>query len=1381
MTMLRWRLSLWIALAFAAAAQRAPADTTQTWTIPRFSEDPSALCEIGSHLSPPAGTAVAVLDDEEGYVFDQQGRNVDTKYVVYKILTQDGVDGWDDVQLEWEPWHENRPAIRARVITPDKVVHPLDPKTITDSPASGDDDKVYSDRRVLRAPLPAIAPGSLVEVEEVITENSPIFDGGVVFSYYFGRFAPVQHTRLTIDAPASLPLKYTMQLLPDLQPTRTETNGEVHLVFERGPMDALEEAEPNLPSDAAHFPQVIFSTASSWRQVAQSYGAIVDRQIAAGGVGSIVNGLIKGKDARDQKLAALTQYLAKEVRYTGVEFGDASITPRSPSETLQRRFGDCKDKATLLVAMLRAAGIPSYVALLNVGNRQDVPADYPGMGLFDHAIVYVPGSPDLWIDTTDEYARLGELPSGDQGRLTLVTRDSTDSLASIPVGPSTENMDLEKREFYLAENGPARVIEISEPQGDFESDFRSSFGDLQNKDTKKRLTDYMKSEYLADSLARLDRSDPDDLSKPFTLTLESNHAKRGQTDLNSAVVAIRFDNLFSHLPNELQVRRPSGDSSTSNGTDKSEKTRTADYQLPEAFVAEWDYDITPPFGYAPKALPLGAKISLGPASLSEEFSADAAGVVHAVIRFDTVKRRFTSAESEELRNQVATIRESQPIFIYFEPVAQALMDEGKVRESFQAYRQLMAEHPQAAVPHLQFALALLNSGLGQAARDEARLAVKLEPQSALAEKTLALILEHDLVGRKFRPGSDYSGAETAFRAAKKLDPEDKALVGNLGILLEFNTVGLRYGPGAKLDEATAEYDSLTKQQLADLEISNNPAYALFYSGNLSEALKRAQELNPRPTSLIVACEAVLSGSPAGLAEAKKSTSSDDEFKRTVNSAGQMLAFLRMYSLAADFVEAGASGDNASGTVAEANSYRKIQPHEKIVFPDDPSGLAMRFFLLTADPHLTLDQVRSVASRNGTVGFATPEVVEKYVKERTTMLNHLARSGQLDDITLDLVLALAQPSSQGDDSTGYKITLWPSASFKAAIYIVKEDGRYKVLGTSDESAAVGLEVLDRLAANNLSGARTLLDWLREDSHLPGGDDPLAGAAFQRMWTIGRDADAATMKLAAASIMTTSIETTPQALAILESARDSASGDAQKPNLLLALLGAYGNLDQYDKALAVATELAKEYPESKRAFYSESFYLRALGRYEEADAVAQDRLKRIPDDADALRALALNAVSQDDYSLAYDFDLKTTASENADPNDYNSLAWFSLFTGKTNKDDLAYALKAAQLSPKSAAVLHTLGCVYATLGKTKQAREVLLQAMDLLDLEEPDANYWYAFGLIAEQSGLTDIAASDYARLPKPKKAVEIPQSTYLLAQMRLKALAVPPQPANSSKK
>ena len=95
--------------------------------------------------------------------------------------------------------------------------------------------------------------------------------------------------------------------------------------------------------------------------------------------------------------------------------------------------------------------------------------------------------------------------------------------------------------------------------------------------------------------------------------------------------------------------------------------------------------------------------------------------------------------------------------------------------------------------------------MGEAARAEARLAVKLDPNSALAERVLAEILKHDLVGRNLRAGSDLAGAAEAYRAAIKLDPDDHTAQGDLAILLEYDSVGRRYSGQAHMKEAVAEY------------------------------------------------------------------------------------------------------------------------------------------------------------------------------------------------------------------------------------------------------------------------------------------------------------------------------------------------------------------------------------------------------------------------------------------------------------------------------------------------------------------------------------------------------------------------------------------------
>ena len=1346
---------------------------TQKWNIPRFSDDTAALYKAASDVTPPPGSDILVLDNEASYVFDADGKSVRSAYFLFKVLTPRGAQQWNNISLNWDPWHQDRPNIRARVITSDNVVHPLDPKTINDAPATSGDPELYSDRLVVRAPLPAIAPGSLVEEEETLTDTKSYFAAGTVDRYFFGLISiPVHYSRLTLEAPASLPLQYQLKLLPDMKPERKEENGRVQIVFEQGPVEALEKVDDYLPSDAPTYPHVTFSTGASWHKIAEEYGKMVDAQIALADVKSLTAGLIAGKKTRDEKASAILQYLDRQVRYTGVEFGVAALTPRTPAETLQRKYGDCKDKATLLVAMLRAAGIPSYIVLLNVGENHDISSTLPGISLFDHAIAYVPASPDIWIDATDDHARLGQLAGPDQGRLALIVRNETDSLVRTPVGASQDNLIVEKREFYLSENGPARVVETSEPHGETESRYRFYYGDAGNKDRTKELTDYMKAQYLADKLDRFEPSDPSDISKQFSLVLESKSSKRGDTDLESSAVAIRLETIFSRLPAILQQREKVEDKKAAVPQDKPKKDRVADYQLPGAFVTEWQYTIVPPAGFRPKPVPPDANIALGPALLTEKFSVDKDGVVRATITFDTVKTRLSASEAHEMRDKVAQLREGSPIMIYFEPVAQALLNEGKVRESFQAYRDLIALHPNEAVHHLQMAQALLAAGMGQPARDEARRAVKLQPDSALAQKTLAAILECDLVGRKLRPGSDYPGAEVAFREAEKLDPDDTTIRGNLAIFLEYNNEGDRYAPGAKLKESVLEYQTMTPEQLDAIGLKNNLAYTLFYAHQFAEARKFAESLNPQPVAVIVASEAAINGAPAGIAEANKRSGGEEERKTTMKSAGELLMRARVYPPAADLMEAGASGENASSTMGLAALLRKAKPHEEIHYNNDPAGTAMQSFLILADPNVTWEKMEAASSRNARVVTAgmDQDARDQEIKSGRYMRRGLSNSGFPADIMLDLTLQSIEPQAEGDDASGYRVTLHIPGSSNIVMYIVKEEGKYKILDSAKDPNSIALEILDRVAANNLAGARVLLDWVREEQHLAGGDDPVAGYPFPRIWTKGMDADAARMKLAAAAILVQTKPTAAQGVAILEAARSSATSDADKLNISLGLIQGYRFLDDFEKVLAISTDLAKQYPESLSLFWDRVFALHGLRKFQDLDALAADRLKRLPDDIEARRTLINSATAREEFALAHDLGVKMVQSGKAEAADLNNVAWYALFTGNVSQDDVADAIKALQLNQNNASSLHTLGCVYAEVNKTKEAREVLIQAMDLLTLDEPESNYWYAFGRIAEQYGEIEVAKADYARVTRPKREMEIAGSSYHLAQNRLKIMA-----------
>ena len=178
---------------------------------------------------------------------------------------------------------------------------------------------------------------------------------------------------------------------------------------------------------------------------------------------------------------------------------------------------------------------------------------------------------------------------------------------------------------------------------------------------------------------------------------------------------------------------------------------------------------------------------------------------------------------------------------------------------------------------------------------------------------------------------------------------------------------------------------------------------------------------------------------------------------------------------------------------------------------------------------------------------------------------------------------------------------------------------------------------------------------------------------------------------------------------------------------------------------------------------------LGRHDQAIALADERLKLLDNDQDALMMKMETEANRSNFAAARGWAQKLIDQGKENAGLLNNIAWYALFTGKVEDADIATAIKASQMARNNPAILHTLACLYAEAGKTKEARDLLLRGMDELNLEEPDDDYWYAFGRIAEQYGERDIAIADYRKLEKPKIALVIPTSTYRLAQMRLKAL------------
>ena len=147
--------------------------------------------------------------------------------------------------------------------------------------------------------------------------------------------------------------------------------------------------------------------------------------------------LTEGKTELIEKLRSLCRFAQKDVRYVAIELGQGAYRPRSAGEVLTNRYGDCKDKVTILRAMLRKVGLEAYPVLIRSGSRQSVVGEFPSPKQFNHLIAAIPlASPPVnWttvelpgigsailFDPTDDIVPLGDFPWYLQGTKALLAR-----------------------------------------------------------------------------------------------------------------------------------------------------------------------------------------------------------------------------------------------------------------------------------------------------------------------------------------------------------------------------------------------------------------------------------------------------------------------------------------------------------------------------------------------------------------------------------------------------------------------------------------------------------------------------------------------------------------------------------------------------------------------------------------------------------------------------------------------------------------------------------------------------------------------------------------------------------------------------------------------
>ncbi|WP_224362535.1 DUF3857 domain-containing transglutaminase family protein [Hyalangium versicolor] len=1334
-----------------------PAFAAAPWEAPAFSADPAAMAGAAAALSPPAGADAEVLLEESTFSYDAKGLETSTTRLVFRVITAEGAKSWATIGVEYAPWHEQRPEVRARVITSEGQAHLLDMSTLIDSTPPDSEPETLSDRRLLHGPLPAIAPGAVVEQVIIQRETETVFASGVARRFFFGRDVPVRKVRLTLEVPKGSPLNFVTRGLRT-KPRVTVVEGRSRMVLEQGPLEAVSAPEPSLPTDAVSFPHLAFSTGRSWNDLARRYHETVETQLTGADLERTAHEIVGGEKRREVVAGKLAKWMHAQVRYTSLQFGEAAVVPRQPAEVLVRRYGDCKDLSTLLVGLLRASGIPASVALLRTGT-EDVQESLPGFGLFDHAIVYVPGKPALWIDATDAFSPVGELPVTVQGRLALVASPDTQGLVRIPEATSATNHVLTTREVYLSEHGPSRIVEVKESTGAVASAYREHFALTEAARVREGYVDYVKSVFSASDLARLKSEELENLEKPFRVELEAQDASRGYTDDREAAVGLGGVSVLGRLPDHL----------IEAASDEHPRTRRqGDLVLLEPYTAELRYRVVPPPGYSARALPKDFSRRLGPATYSGTY-AQKNGEVQITFRFDTGRRRWTPADVESFRTAFDSLREEDEPMLGFDHDGATLLAAGHVPEALQAYQRMVDQHPGEALHQAQLALALLEAGAGEEARARARRATEVEPKSALGWRTLGWVLEHDTLGRRFKPGFDYAGAVAAYHKARALDPGDFETRGDLGILLEYGPEGERYAKDSRLAEAVDEYKAL-REELDRQDMDDHLLLDLFLLERYAELLKLGgtMESSPLRDSVRLSASALVDGTSVAVRNAAKWVTSVDARREALEDAANRLLRLRRYPEALALLT-----ESARGAPDAVDKQRRLTPlakttrfERKALKGDDPRSVVQRLFLAVLDADGGEAQVEGLLLDSALK--ADPDMASTLTRAVRVLLSQGVLAEVPQNAAVDLALSLMELRVEGDAKRGFRVQSrlpFEGSSTSESWFVVRSGNELRLMGTGYDYGVLGQEAMRRLEAGDLDGARQWLNWARDamPSTLP---ENQSGANFARLWKKGVEAGREEMRLAAASLMAFGQQAV-RAIPFLIQAREKAKTDAERRGFDRDLLAAYYHLKKMPEVLETADRLLEAAPVDDVAFFHASYALQQLERPDDLAKRAEARLKLLPDDERALETLASVATMRGDLAKAQEYRRRIVEAGKATAHTYNELAWNTLFLGKVNEEAVEDALKANSLtSYGDASYVHTLATLYAELGKGPEARQFLLKSLDLHGAAVLEGYDWYVVGRIAESYGLLGEARTAYVRAKSSKPDLTTVDS---LASTRLKAL------------
>lgn len=369
--------------------------------------------------------------------------------------------------FSYSPASEDLEIVDARTVKPDGRVLPVDAASIHEQTPPGSSDRaLLTDLREKVVVFPDFAGGDTLSYTLRRTQRRAVLPGRFMLGAYLSRGAPLLDYVLTVRAPKTLKLQTEAF---DLAASE-ETQGDAIVRRWRGAVpQASDDGAALGPFD--RLPRVFISSEPDYAAFARDYAALVAPHLAVTPrIQALADQLAAGKPDRRAQARAMYEWVDLHVRYVAVYLAAGALEPHDADAVLAHGWGDCKDHAVLLQALLAARGIAAELVMVNSSNHYSLSGP-PTFSQLNHAITYLPEF-DLYVDSTAAMAPFGTLPFGEYGKPAVHAVASGQALRRTPALPDgAASMELHTAATLL-EDGSITGVSATTATGPFAIELR---------------------------------------------------------------------------------------------------------------------------------------------------------------------------------------------------------------------------------------------------------------------------------------------------------------------------------------------------------------------------------------------------------------------------------------------------------------------------------------------------------------------------------------------------------------------------------------------------------------------------------------------------------------------------------------------------------------------------------------------------------------------------------------------------------------------------------------------------------------------------------------------------------------------------------------------